>query len=173
MLSLVDKIKLTEKEYKTFKCPICGCEKHYYVEFVGPETDFYPITMRTRDVEGDLSEKENDFDVHFETYICKECGHIEMFAEDRLMKVLQETEDTVEQADTELKKEIKQLEKEIVKLKKEVEQLFQQKDGCIDQEELDRLNNKVSELEEYINGLENKKHETESDLYEVENKRSH
>lgn len=78
---------------KKFKCPICGCMEHFPIKFIG---EIKKEWIQNRNCPGEwkitkeralfnedfcIPDGSHSLESSFEVYICKECGHADMFNE--------------------------------------------------------------------------------------------
>ena len=89
---------------KSFKCPICGCTEHYEIGSVGSKleqwlgsgysddprriivTEQRALLDHEFSISGDASGS-CSLNANFEAYLCKKCGHVQLFAEDMLRAI--------------------------------------------------------------------------------------
>ena len=163
-------LKLSCIEHKTFKCPICGCDKHYYVDFIGPAHEPHPISTNIKDLD---CNEDLYTEINFKSYVCKQCGHIETFVDYDLLEILNNEENSVEGLDEKLKQDIDELNKQLLEAYKELDNLKDKKETLIKEEELEELIKIFEEKEQNIETLQDELAARKGDLLEVELRKSH
>lgn len=188
---------------KDYKCPICGCTEHYQVPFVkelhggGDYGYSYSVskTLMFNKHKNNVVETyrgiicgECSDGKYTTTYLCKGCGHVDLFAEALLKKIKADDATYTEEVEklseevSELTKKVEQLRKEEEKLLtrcEELGQLIKSEDITIRQqkeykEELTKCGDKYHELKFKIGDLEcgpldKKKTELERAIYRRDN----
>ena len=97
---------------KSFKCPICGCEKHYQISSVGDVKDLSLIGFCSCVL---ATEGYVECEAHFDAFVCKNCGHVDLFAED--------IKNALNMKENELQKQIDSLEQLLKNRKDEYEKI--------------------------------------------------
>ncbi len=169
---------------KKFKCPICGCKEHYLVSIAGykkndrvyennrwVEKDGTPKSILFYEVNTwNLSQGTVDLSAgsNAEAYLCKECGHIDLFS-DTLLNYLKRTEedDRRKQQEATLRLNNLTVKKNTLIASitpkenrvKELGQLLSSEDITIRQQkdykaELSQLTEELSDLRKQLNALE-------------------
>lgn len=163
-----------------YKCPICGCEEFYIIDGVSSPNENGLIQYKI-EIWGDAYLRENVLNCNFETRVCKECGHVDLFKNpkhlrDELENYKKQIAEKCAQIDSLknkislLKEEQKQNKSRIVFLEKQLTNdeitIKQQKEY---QKELKEINDKngllsktikdaesnIESLENYINSIPN------------------
>lgn len=132
-----------------FKCPICGCTKHYEIKVVSNETPKL-VTENGKNVErrpgnnavisyeasitGDaMGNVRISLSDHAKAYLCEECGHIDFFSENLLSSIVSSYE---------------KYNREIRLLNDQIEQL--QKNKAYVKDKIDSTNKRLKELDELL-----------------------
>ena len=157
---------------KKFKCPICGCEEHYQLKALKfdygktfKQDSLLDVKLIARELEGSIN---LNVESNAEAYLCKNCGHVELFAEDLLLKIKKEELDIlnnnneVNQKLEKLSIEKEQLTKELPLKEKrmiELDKLLKSEDITIRQqreyqEERNELANQIRRLPDELKSLE-------------------
>ena len=117
---------------KIFKCPICGCEEHYEFPFIRTvlhEDNNLRSFIKHRIELGaysDASISVNEFESNISAYLCKECDHVDFFAEGMLNDIQKDKErlkgliDKQETLISPLMKQEKPLQAKIAKLDEQI-----------------------------------------------------
>ena len=108
-------------EEKKFKCPICGCNEHYLVGSVGSSKEERAL-LEYHLSTGTQTYVEFSLKGSFKPYICKKCGHVELFAEE-MLKSIQDDKLNFFKLVNEAKGKIKEKRDNIESLTKEKEKL--------------------------------------------------
>ena len=140
---------------KEFKCPICGCSEHFEIGATGKD-DFNLITYKNElkgEVWGELIINGN-----FNVYLCKKCGHVDLFNTEMVEEINKQNKVVDEKAESIINeinringkiKSIKEKTEPVLKRIDELKQLLKSEDITIRQQksyqqELDQLEEKKS-----------------------------
>ena len=169
---------------KKFKCPICGCTEHYNIDSIGSKS--FSLISYSNDLHGDVYGG-IDISGNFETYICKECGHVQMFSE-KLLKQLEKhnkgVDDEIKKLSNDLKiikSKIDENQKQLLPMQKRIDELVEllkSEDITIKQQkeyksELDKLSseNSVRRLNREIKYLNIDLEKKEKELQDLKENR--